>query len=596
MRALIASFSVLFIAIVEAPEKRLVGLGPEKQPVSSIQAPHLSAIPFGSPFAITVVDSFERLVWPFGPISGDSATDLVVDDDGSVFISGTTGGLDIDHDGVIDYPTDGNDGFYMKLDSNGEVVWLRTPSSQAVYERAGYIALDRAGGLYGLGGFNEPLRFGDEATLRPRGSKDGYLVRYGSEGELKWVRTIGGDGSASFQDVASDPVGNAFVTGLVTEGHVSLDGHERRFRAADGYTKLLVSYDREGAVRWVRSWSGGDWRFRNVKVGPKGDVWVGGHHGKDGLDFDNDGEQEIEGGMGMNGFIARFTSTGEFLRSWNMRSLEDGDQSGGAASEIIFASNGDVVLGGSLTAPLDFDGDGAADAVSHDDVPMSGFVARYTPDGELRWVRIHQIGAAWDLATDGRRFVLAGSYEGMRDLNQDGSIDERDRLGDPAEGKEEILALVLSEEGRYEHHITAPGVGDDRALSVEFARGRPAIWLSGYFKLTADFSGNRVDDEGYAVCHAAGDIFLVRYGLLDEPRRIVLSTEPWANGSRRGTRLVWTGATSEVIDVYRDGELLTTTPNDGVYDEPPVLDDGTFEYRVCEAGSSLCSNTVSITS
>src|SRR3989338_7557984 len=55
--------------------------------------------------------------------------------------------------------------------------------------------------------------------------------------------------------------------------------------------------------------------------------------------------------------------------------------------------------------------------------------------------------------------------------------------------------------------------------------------------------------------------------------------------------LSWSGATSGNVDVYRNGSVITTTPNDGTYtDNINQKGGGTFTYKICEAGTSVCSN------
>jgi subtilisin len=59
--------------------------------------------------------------------------------------------------------------------------------------------------------------------------------------------------------------------------------------------------------------------------------------------------------------------------------------------------------------------------------------------------------------------------------------------------------------------------------------------------------------------------------------------------------LSWSGATSTNVDVYRDGTFLTTTANDGGYTDGPLgRGGGSATYQVCEAGTSTCSNSVSV--
>jgi hypothetical protein len=57
----------------------------------------------------------------------------------------------------------------------------------------------------------------------------------------------------------------------------------------------------------------------------------------------------------------------------------------------------------------------------------------------------------------------------------------------------------------------------------------------------------------------------------------------------------WSGATSTDIDVYRDGMLIGTTANDGSYtDSTGDTGRARYRYRVCETGTSNCSNTARV--
>jgi PKD repeat protein len=55
--------------------------------------------------------------------------------------------------------------------------------------------------------------------------------------------------------------------------------------------------------------------------------------------------------------------------------------------------------------------------------------------------------------------------------------------------------------------------------------------------------------------------------------------------------LEWLDATSTNVDVYRDGAIITTTANDGFYtDNIDQRGGGSYTYKVCEAGTTTCSN------
>ena len=76
------------------------------------------------------------------------------------------------------------------------------------------------------------------------------------------------------------------------------------------------------------------------------------------------------------------------------------------------------------------------------------------------------------------------------------------------------------------------------------------------------------------------------------PERIVLQAALNVPPPRR-VSLTWTGASASSVDVLRGAALIATTPNDGQH-EDRVPQAGTYEYRVCNAGTTVCSNSVSL--
>jgi chitodextrinase len=57
----------------------------------------------------------------------------------------------------------------------------------------------------------------------------------------------------------------------------------------------------------------------------------------------------------------------------------------------------------------------------------------------------------------------------------------------------------------------------------------------------------------------------------------------------------WTGVSGASVDVYRDGGVLKTVSNTGIYSTSRVSTAaGTFIFRVCRSGSTACSNSATI--
>jgi hypothetical protein len=79
------------------------------------------------------------------------------------------------------------------------------------------------------------------------------------------------------------------------------------------------------------------------------------------------------------------------------------------------------------------------------------------------------------------------------------------------------------------------------------------------------------------------------------PGQITLSARGYKVQGLQTVNLSWAGATSNSIDVYRNGMLIVTVPNNGFYtDHPNGRGHATYIYKVCQAGTGNCSNQVTV--
>ncbi|HLE46888.1 MAG TPA: PKD domain-containing protein [Candidatus Thermoplasmatota archaeon] len=93
-------------------------------------------------------------------------------------------------------------------------------------------------------------------------------------------------------------------------------------------------------------------------------------------------------------------------------------------------------------------------------------------------------------------------------------------------------------------------------------------------------------------------------GATDQESRAVMVSSSGITLSARGYKvqgvqhadLDWAGATGANVDIVRDGAIVATTANDGEYtDNIGKKGGGYYEYEVCQAGTAVCSNTVTVT-
>ncbi|MFT5143831.1 MAG: hypothetical protein ACI84D_002462, partial [Thalassolituus oleivorans] len=77
------------------------------------------------------------------------------------------------------------------------------------------------------------------------------------------------------------------------------------------------------------------------------------------------------------------------------------------------------------------------------------------------------------------------------------------------------------------------------------------------------------------------------------PVQIELASSGSSRSNRNTVALRWTGSAAASMDVLRDGAVVATVSNSGSYSDEIRGKDGTsYTHQVCEAGTSICSNSV----
>jgi hypothetical protein len=78
------------------------------------------------------------------------------------------------------------------------------------------------------------------------------------------------------------------------------------------------------------------------------------------------------------------------------------------------------------------------------------------------------------------------------------------------------------------------------------------------------------------------------------PGDFVLQVTKRTAGKNAFADLVWSGATTSSVDIWRNGGKIATTSNSGSYSDR-LQTTGTYVYQVCEAGTDVCSNNAEVT-
>ena len=209
---------------------------------------------------LTKYDPSGNVLWAVdNTISGDDRPRSVATDSaGNVYTTGN-----------------GNNGIYIrKYNEAGGVVW--TDSAIATIYDAFAIGTDKWGNSYITGSFRgDSIIFGPDTLHDPTGTRNIYLAKYDSSGNLNWARSVGAPSYAEAYGLATDVAGNFYLTGYFSSPTLALGTYTLTGTGAE--TMFIAKYDSSGTVLWARSGtSTGNVMGYNVSPDTSGNVYLSG--------------------------------------------------------------------------------------------------------------------------------------------------------------------------------------------------------------------------------------------------------------------------------------------------------------------------------
>ena len=219
---------------------------------------------------ITKYDAAGNVLWAKGSIGNSKAvgTAITTDKFGAVYVTGTFNSAT---DTAVIFGNDtltniaGNalsgtsDIFVIKYDSTGTILWARRAGGLGGDFSTG-IAADNNGNIFVSGYMGSAYVAGDSlnfasSTLYFNGSGNLFLLKYTNAGTPVWARTQGGNGATMANGVATDSLGNIYVTGTYVDSAVTFGSTTLPYPALVHYM-FLVKYTTSGSVIWAKSFGG----------------------------------------------------------------------------------------------------------------------------------------------------------------------------------------------------------------------------------------------------------------------------------------------------------------------------------------------------
>lgn len=272
------------------------------------------------------------------------------------------------------------------------------------WESGRAMALDESGNVYLIGDFEQSVAFGsgaDAIMLTSAGARDIFFAKYTPEGQMLWVRRIGGPNLDFCEGIGVGPDGAVFLAGYF-EGSVDFDPGPGEFflNSAGDVDVFIAKYTPQGELVWAYRIGNEDVNVvSGLALGPDGGLYICGYfYGA--MDFDpNPQTQALRASNGSSDiFIAKYEQSGGALIWANTMGGVNIEE----AVAVQVSRDGSVLLGGNYIGAFDFDpgpGEQVLPTYGQQDI----FFAKFTPEGNLLWAR----GIGSPFGNDGLRGIAS---------------------------------------------------------------------------------------------------------------------------------------------------------------------------------------------
>ena len=271
--------------------------------------------------------------------------------------------------GVIVKNNGERDGLVIKYNEDGETEWAKAiGGNQGDFINSVSQTTD---GGYIVGGYfeSEYIDLGNGVTLNNNGNKDGMIIKYDSEGNIEWAKSIGGDRDEEVKSVAQTADGGCIVGGYFTSRSIDL-GNGVTLNNSDNKDGMLIKYNAKGENEWAKRIGGyKDDEINSVAQTVDGGYIIGGHYHDGYIDLGNGVElSNVDSRYYGNGMLIKYNTNGE--AEWAKIIGCGGENS--YVTSVTQTTDGGYIIGGYCT-PMD------------SETPNTGILIKYNEEREEEW-------------------------------------------------------------------------------------------------------------------------------------------------------------------------------------------------------------------
>ncbi|GAB3511024.1 hypothetical protein GCM10027341_50050 [Spirosoma knui] len=446
-------------------DDRAVAIAKDQGGNSYVTGYYRTSIDFGDGFILPGTSSSNAFICKIGPTGttlwakrittnsgSNQTTAIAVDNAGNVYTTGSYSGptdFNPDQNVINSLPTTGgNDIFVLKLNTDGNYVWVksyggvRQGGGGTTQEEGKAIAVDGAGmGIYVTGSFTGPstgtgvINFGTGEFRNAAPTNDVFVLKLNADGSTNWAGTFGnsvvGSGEASSGIALSPDASSVYLTGFF-QGTLDFDlspTSTANVTSTSLQDAFILKLSAAGVYQWAKATSGASTAFVLLTTG--------------------------------NGIAA--TNTGVYATG-HFRGTLDFDPNPCSATNLTSAGLSDI------------------------------YVWKLDASGNFRWAK--QIGGTTDdasgsIALDANEGVyLTGSFSGTADLNPDPAAQTNFTS---MSGSADVFALKLSSTGSYLAALNFGAKNFDYGSGIAPGSSSEATVVGAFQRLSTDSGQLTID-------------------------------------------------------------------------------------------------------
>ncbi len=339
-----------------------------------------------------------------GSTDGDAANDITTDAAGNSFVAGFfTGTVNFGSSTLTSKTNSNGDAFVMKVDPQGQIVWAKRTGGNN-YDLVSGVSLDPNGNSYITGIFNGTADF-DGINVSSGGGEDLFVAKLNSNGQFVWATRAGGIYPIYATDIATDAMGNSYLTGQfvigTTIGTTSLS-------SSGTFDSFVAKITTDGTFTWAKRMGGNNAdEGTGIATDAAGNSYLTGYF-RGTADF---GGTNLTSAGANDIYVVKINTLGQTL--WASKAGANGDD---FSSKIAIDEDGNSYLNGRFTNNATF---GSTTLTSGGSFDL--FVSKLDPNGQFLWTK--QVGGTGDaqsrhICIDAANRVHAtGFFNGQADFD-----------------------------------------------------------------------------------------------------------------------------------------------------------------------------------